>query len=48
MNNNKNDIIKQFREMFDFKEKDYSDEKLLNALEKYNNNFNLAFGSFFD
>jgi len=48
MNNNKNDIIKQFREMFDLKEKDYSDEKLLNALEKYNNNFNLAFGSFFD
>ena len=48
MNNNKNDIIKQFRKMFNLLEKDYPNEKVLNALKENNNDFNLAFGSFFN
>ena len=47
MDNNKNDLIKEFRKMFDLHEEDYSDERLLNALEKSNNDFNKAFESFF-
>ena len=47
-NNNKNEIIKQFRNKFQLSEEDHSDEKLLNALEKNSKDFNSAIDSLFD
>jgi hypothetical protein len=34
--------------MFNLLEKDYPNEKVLNALKENKNDFNLAFGSFFN
>jgi len=43
-----NDLIKQFRDNFNLSEEYYSNEKIINALEKYHYNFNDAFRSFFE
>ena len=39
--------IKEFRREFDLNEIDYPDEKIKNLLNKYNGDFNLAFGNLF-
>ena len=44
----KEEIVKKFRETFNLPEKDFSKEKILNALEKNENDFNKAFSSFFN
>ena len=40
-------LVKQFRDNFNLSEEDFPNEKILKTLEKYNNNFNIAFKSFF-
>ena len=42
-----NELIKQLRDNFNLSEEDYSNEKILNALEKHHYNFYDAFESLF-
>ena len=44
----KDEIVIKFREKFDLSEEDFPKEKILNALEKNENDFNKAFSSFFN
>ena len=44
----KDEIVKKFRDNFNLSEKNFTKEKILIALEKNDNDFNKAFTSFFN